>query len=290
MGGYATSHWFSGDGVHFPIARTGAVALDSHGFASLTRRERSNLYLHELGHVVGLDHVGDRKQVMYPLVSKSSPAKYAKGDLAGLRRLGKPAGCLQLPARPAAASFALSGNDLVATVPAVRSVSGKVTYALTRSGSAQPLATSGTRTLRVPLTSIYDGTAKSVRLAVSATNAVGQLTGRTATYTFPAAVLKTPSALVFRRDGMAFIDPVAVLAGTTVAAGPSEVTVTGELHIVGTLTDGGTIFADAATGFVSVPAAWGEVTEWVVTGSLTFRTPGSAEQTVDYSGSYLPTD
>jgi matrixin len=76
MGGYATSATTSGDGVRVPIARTGAVALDSHGFASLTRRQRSNLYLHELGHVVGLDHVGDRKQVMYPLVSKSSPAKY----------------------------------------------------------------------------------------------------------------------------------------------------------------------------------------------------------------------
>jgi matrixin len=290
MGGYATGGYTTGDGVHVPIARTGALVLDSHGFAALTRRQRSNLYLHELGHVVGLDHVGDRKQVMYPLVSKSSPAKYAAGDLAGLRRIGKSAGCLQLPARPGAPAFSLSGDTLVVTVPPVRSVSGKVRYSLSRNGEWQPLATSATPTFRVPLTSIYDGTANGVRFAVSATNAVGRVSGRAATYTFPKIALKSPSRLAFHRDGMAFTDPLAVLTGTTVAADSSTVAVTGLLHIVGTRTDGETVFTDAAAGSVSIPAGWGDVTEWVVTGSLSFRTSGSPERTVDYSGTYLPTD
>ena len=55
---------------------------------------RGNLALHELGHVVGLDHVQDRGQVMYPSISPSSPDGYAGGDLAGLTQLGAGAGCL----------------------------------------------------------------------------------------------------------------------------------------------------------------------------------------------------
>ena len=49
--------------------------------------------MHELGHVVGLDHVGDQSQLMYANVT-AKPAVYGAGDLAGLRLLGRDQGCL----------------------------------------------------------------------------------------------------------------------------------------------------------------------------------------------------
>ena len=56
--------------------------------------------LHELGHAVGLGHVADPAQVMYPRV-KGGYADFGAGDRAGLKALGAPAGCH--PAPPARA-------------------------------------------------------------------------------------------------------------------------------------------------------------------------------------------
>ena len=55
--------------------------------------------LHELGHVLGLDHVVDPAQVMHPSLV-SSPGIWGAGDLAGLTLLGRGAGCLEVPAVP----------------------------------------------------------------------------------------------------------------------------------------------------------------------------------------------
>lgn len=46
------------------------------------------LYLHEWGHALGLDHVRDRKQIMYPRLIADRPDALARGDRTGLRRLG----------------------------------------------------------------------------------------------------------------------------------------------------------------------------------------------------------
>jgi hypothetical protein len=43
--------------------------------------------MHELGHVVGLGHVHDRHQVMYP--ESTNVTEYGAGDRAGLARLGE---------------------------------------------------------------------------------------------------------------------------------------------------------------------------------------------------------
>ena len=43
--------------------------------------------LHELGHLVGLDHVTDKNQVMYPTLTHPI-GHYAPGDVAGLAILG----------------------------------------------------------------------------------------------------------------------------------------------------------------------------------------------------------
>lgn len=55
---------------------------------------RGNLVLHELGHVVGLDHVSDPKQLMNPTITARSPNGFASGDRAGLAALGPRAGCI----------------------------------------------------------------------------------------------------------------------------------------------------------------------------------------------------
>ena len=55
----------------------------------------ASVLLHELGHIMGLDHVHDPDQLMY---SGRHPNvflhDYGTGDLEGLRRLGMDAGCL----------------------------------------------------------------------------------------------------------------------------------------------------------------------------------------------------
>lgn len=52
------------------------------------------LLLHELGHAVGLAHVADQTQLMYPTLTSKTVARYSAGDLAGLTRVGRSAGCI----------------------------------------------------------------------------------------------------------------------------------------------------------------------------------------------------
>jgi hypothetical protein len=52
--------------------------------------------LHELGHLVGLDHVDDRSQLMYPTAT-FGVAQFSPGDLRGLAAVGAGGGCLDVP-------------------------------------------------------------------------------------------------------------------------------------------------------------------------------------------------
>jgi hypothetical protein len=80
---------------------TGQVALNQDfagvypgGFGSgLTLGET---LLHELGHVVGLAHVDDPGEIMFPIMS-SREAELGPGDLAGLHELGTAGGCHPAP-------------------------------------------------------------------------------------------------------------------------------------------------------------------------------------------------
>jgi Matrixin len=77
---------------------TGEVAIDAgttrglpDGFGPGTTI--GLLLLHELGHAVGLAHVNDPDEVMYPTLKPRPVAAYGPGDLAGLVALGRGAGC-----------------------------------------------------------------------------------------------------------------------------------------------------------------------------------------------------
>lgn len=74
-------------------------AADNSSFASGfgAGTTRGQLLLHELGHVVGLRHVSLSSQLMYPVLVPRSSSAYRSGDLAGLARLGRSAGCVDVP-------------------------------------------------------------------------------------------------------------------------------------------------------------------------------------------------
>jgi hypothetical protein len=71
---------------------TGTVSLDAGQFPQILRRRHGAaiaraIVMHELGHLVGLDHVDDTHQLMYP-TSNGDVLDYAAGDLTGLAALG----------------------------------------------------------------------------------------------------------------------------------------------------------------------------------------------------------
>jgi hypothetical protein len=60
------------------------------------RYAHGSVLLHELGHIMGLDHVRDPDQLMYSGRHPNFRVRYfGVGDLEGLRRLGMDAGCLE---------------------------------------------------------------------------------------------------------------------------------------------------------------------------------------------------
>jgi hypothetical protein len=70
-----------------------ADATASRGFGS--RYAHGSVLLHELGHIMGLDHVTDADQLMYSgRHAHLGLRDLGPGDLEGLRRLGRDAGCL----------------------------------------------------------------------------------------------------------------------------------------------------------------------------------------------------
>jgi hypothetical protein len=70
-----------------------AEATSQHGFGH--RYAHGSVLLHELGHIMGLDHVKDPDQLMYSgRYPNYGLHDFGAGDLEGLRRLGIDAGCL----------------------------------------------------------------------------------------------------------------------------------------------------------------------------------------------------
>jgi hypothetical protein len=62
---------------------TGGIELDATQYDEVhDLAHRQAIVMHELGHVLGLDHVDDRGELMYPTIVR---AEFGPGDLAGLR-------------------------------------------------------------------------------------------------------------------------------------------------------------------------------------------------------------
>ena len=51
-------------------------------------REDKSLYMHELGHVLGLAHASETANIMYPIVSDHTDL--GAGDVNGVRSMNKP--------------------------------------------------------------------------------------------------------------------------------------------------------------------------------------------------------
>ncbi len=82
--GLGGSAWTDEDGARRYV--TGQVLLDGPQLASLGPDQTRATLLHELGHLVGLDHVEDDESLMQPF---SGPEEWGSGDLAGLAQLGR---------------------------------------------------------------------------------------------------------------------------------------------------------------------------------------------------------
>ena len=102
-GAWATTAGWTGAGRQQDRMVQGHLILDNSrvfapGFGSGPttgwQGTRGQLLMHELGHVIGLGHVGgDQWEIMKPAMSRM-PAVYGAGDVAGLRKLGAGAGCI----------------------------------------------------------------------------------------------------------------------------------------------------------------------------------------------------
>jgi hypothetical protein len=98
IGGWRALGWSDGDGNHPMRAMSGMVVVDVRsntlpaGFATRRGGTRGGMLLHELGHVVGLQHVSDTTQEMNPTIIDR--ASFGNGDKTGLKKVGAAAGCI----------------------------------------------------------------------------------------------------------------------------------------------------------------------------------------------------
>ncbi|MGO4255698.1 matrixin family metalloprotease [Marmoricola sp. RAF53] len=81
----------------------GQIALDRTqevrpGYATSGPPTWGQAFLHEIGHVMGLDHVNGRRQVMNPAITRWNHV-LGMGDLLRLRLVGRAAGCIANSAR-----------------------------------------------------------------------------------------------------------------------------------------------------------------------------------------------
>jgi hypothetical protein len=67
---------------------SGVVTFDSEDFTHMSQAEQQAVVDHEFGHLVGLAHVPDKGEIMYPSLNPRQ-LQYGHGDLTGLAKLGE---------------------------------------------------------------------------------------------------------------------------------------------------------------------------------------------------------
>lgn len=93
LGGSRVAHRLGGPEVYvtgFALLKPTEQLAPGFGYGET----EGNVLLHELGHVVGLDHVSDDREIMHDDVVHVQPDGYGPGDLRGLWELGASQGCL----------------------------------------------------------------------------------------------------------------------------------------------------------------------------------------------------
>lgn len=115
-----------GGGSYYPITQ-GFVVLDRNramptgfglGDANGLQGTWGQLVMHELGHTVGLTHVSDKTQLMYPYLQYRAAA-WGLGDLGGLYNLGTRLGCFPASSLPRAGAPSRYAGLLAPRAPGV---------------------------------------------------------------------------------------------------------------------------------------------------------------------------
>ncbi len=92
---------------------SGFALADVDGIVSLEKLRAT--FMHEIAHMVGLDHVGDSSQLMYAFATAVNT--FRNGDLEGLWRVGAAQGCLAGDEAPAdGAPWSDAGSDPILVV------------------------------------------------------------------------------------------------------------------------------------------------------------------------------
>lgn len=99
VGGWILRGWTVGDSGWQAAVGRGYVVINSKdnriyspGFGSGVTR--GALLQHEIGHSLGLSHVGSTDELMYPTILKRHKSTYKAGDSQGLQKLGRRQGCI----------------------------------------------------------------------------------------------------------------------------------------------------------------------------------------------------
>ncbi len=88
----AAGHSQGAIGRGFVVINSGHNSLYKAGFGPGVTR--GALLLHEIGHAVGLSHVGTTSEIMYPTMLDRGSSRYKDGDRTGLHLVGRSLGCI----------------------------------------------------------------------------------------------------------------------------------------------------------------------------------------------------